>query len=482
MPHLPQAMRRLINLRGRDRMRRLILLCLSGLSLSAAVAVASPVIGHPAAVTWFAGAGHIRKASTRRSRKPQKRRPSPLNISRGRVASAATVAVLFGDQTIESGRASTFPGLAKAFPFTNSSSGSATSINVYLRNANQATTLIAGLYADNGGRPGALDAVGSLTSPKPGTWNSVPIRSTRITPGTYWVAVLPKGGTLSFRERAQSACTSQRSSGGHLVALPTSWAPGTTESGCPVSAYVDGTLTPSSTDSGGSSSTTTTATTTPDPITLPPVNTGAPTISGDAVDGDTLTSSNGSWADSPTSYTYQWQGCATSTLGLVCDDIVGATGSSYTLTKSDVGSAVRVVVTGANSAGSTSATSVETAVVTLPPAPANTAVPLVSGSAVLGQTLTTSNGSWSGSPTSYAYQWQDCNGSGGGCVSISGASSSSYALTSADVGHTIRAVVTATNDGGSNTASSAQTAVVTTPPPANTGAPTISGSAVQGQA
>jgi hypothetical protein len=98
-----------------------------------------------------------------------------------------------------------------------------------------------------------------------------------------------------------------------------------------------------------------------------------------------------------------------------------------------------------------------------PAAPANTVLPVVSGSAVEGETLSASNGSWSGSPTSYAYQWQDCNASGGGCASIASASASSYKLVAGDVGHTVRVVVTASNANGSTPASSAATAVVGPP-------------------
>jgi Glycosyl hydrolases family 18 len=96
-----------------------------------------------------------------------------------------------------------------------------------------------------------------------------------------------------------------------------------------------------------------------------------------------------------------------------------------------------------------------------PPAPSNTAVPVVSGTAQEGDTLTTSNGSWNGSPTSYSYKWEDCNSSGASCSAISGATSSTYVLAASDVGDTVRAVVTATNAGGSTPATSAQTAVVT---------------------
>ncbi len=108
-------------------------------------------------------------------------------------------------------------------------------------------------------------------------------------------------------------------------------------------------------------------------------------------------------------------------------------------------------------------------------APANTAPPAISGTAQQGQTLTTSPGSWSNSPASYAYQWQDCNTSGAGCTTITGASSSSYTLRASDVGHTVRASVSASNSAGSASASSAATATVVAPP-SGSGAGSTSGS------
>jgi hypothetical protein len=94
-------------------------------------------------------------------------------------------------------------------------------------------------------------------------------------------------------------------------------------------------------------------------------------------------------------------------------------------------------------------------------APTLTTPPTVSGSTVQGQALRASNGLWSGSPTSYAYQWKQCDSSGNNCTNIGGAKSSSHTLASNDVGRTLRAVVTATNNRGSNSATSAQTGAVT---------------------
>ena len=44
-----------------------------------------------------------------------------------------------------------------------------------------------------------------------------------------------------------------------------------------------------------------------------------------------------------------------------------------------------------------------------------------------GQTLSAGKGTWSGSPTSYAYQWAQCNTAGEGCSSIAGASAAMFA-------------------------------------------------------
>jgi hypothetical protein len=114
--------------------------------------------------------------------------------------------------------------------------------------------------------------------------------------------------------------------------------------------------------------------------------------------------------------------------------------------------------------------------------PANTTPPAISGTARSGSTLTTDNGTWSGTPTGYAYEWRRCDQSGNTCAAIAGATTQSYQVQQADVGSTLRAAVTATNADGSAQATSSSTAVVTasSSAPANTAAPTISGTAQAG--
>ena len=350
-----------------------------------------------------------------------------------------------------------------------------------------------------------------------------------------------------------------------------------------------------------------------------PVNTALPVISGTAQSGQTLTSSTGTWQNSPTSYGYQWSRC-----NPTCTAIGGATVASYQATDTDVGAKLQITVTASNSGGSTPATSAQTATVQSaptgsgtfgttsigassdpltmdrkrvnryqlpvaanvskltvylqptgtsgsqlftgliyadsngspgallgktnqitfkstqpagwidlffpapvaltagnywigmisgtssriaalrytsvthsraynndnyangannpfgtptfdselmsvyatystgaplppPPAPVNTALPVISGTAQSGQTLTTSTGSWQNSPTGYTYQWARCNPT---CTTIGSATAASYQATDTDVGTTLQVTVTASNAGGSTPATSAQTATI----------------------
>src|SRR5581483_10260936 len=116
-----------------------------------------------------------------------------------------------------------------------------------------------------------------------------------------------------------------------------------------------------------------------------PANTSAPTISGTPKEGSTLTANDGTWTNSPTSFTYQWQRCASD--GRACGDITGATTKTYVPTSGDVGHALRVVVTATNADGHASAVSDPTEPVASKGGPTNTVRPALSGSAVVGGTL-----------------------------------------------------------------------------------------------
>lgn len=191
-----------------------------------------------------------------------------------------------------------------------------------------------------------------------------------------------------------------------------------------------------------------------------PKNTSLPTISGKAVAGQTLTADQGKWdGTTPITYTYQWQRCPA---GGTCVDVKNATKQSYELTSDDVGNTVKVVVTAKNTAGSATAASDATAkVAAAAQAPKNAVPPSIKGSPVVGQTLTAQIGSWTGTaPITYGYQWLRCDQPGNTCGPISGATKSSYVLTTADAGHALRVLVGAKNSAGSLNVNSAATAVV----------------------
>lgn len=213
---------------------------------------------------------------------------------------------------------------------------------------------------------------------------------------------------------------------------------------------------------------------------LAPVNSVRPTIGGTAQVGNVLTVTQGQWSGSPT-ITDQWQDCDTSGLG--CKPTSAPTGTSYTVAQSDVGFTIAVLETATNSGGTATASSAPTVQIVAPPT--ELSAPSISGTPHQGSPLTESHGTWTGSPTSYSYQWKRC--SGFGCTAIPGATSQSYTPTADDLGATIAVTETASNAGGpSAPADSALTAVITTPagvvpPPASISAPTLSGTPEQGQ-
>ena len=224
---------------------------------------------------------------------------------------------------------------------------------------------------------------------------------------------------------------------------------------------------------------------------LPVIKT-APAISGTAKVPNSLTVTNGTWTGVPTSYAYQWFRCTTAitkaaaTAGSSCSTIGSATSASYALTNADVGKFIVARVSGVNVSGTASIHTASTAAVVaqfLPPV--NTVAPLITGSPVTASTLSVSTGTWTESPTSYAYKWFRCtatqvaaNAKPAACTEIAGETNTTYSPVTPDVARFVVASVTATNPGSSTTKWAASTTAIVAPSrPANTVAPTLTGTA-----
>ena len=214
--------------------------------------------------------------------------------------------------------------------------------------------------------------------------------------------------------------------------------------------------------------------------------TGAPAISGEARVGETLTATTDGIADadglSGATFAFQWVKSADGS----DTDIAGATGSSYTLTGSDVGAAIKVRASFTDDAGNSEAlTSAATAPVAARANASATGAPAISGTAQAGQTLTATTAGIADadglSGAAFAFQW--VRSAGGADTDIAGATGSSYTLTDADVGATIKVRVSFTDDAGhaEQLTSAATAAVQARPNSPATGAPTISGTVQAGE-
>jgi len=181
---------------------------------------------------------------------------------------------------------------------------------------------------------------------------------------------------------------------------------------------------------------------------IKPVNTTRPMISGTAAVGQTLTCSHGTWESFPAGYTYKWlrEGA----------EIPGALSNTYAVGVADESHSISCEVTATNSAGLSSPelSANSESVPVQSSLPTNTVPPEVAvrggGPALLGKTLSCSNGTWTGIPTpTFTYRWLRDG------VAIGGEESSIYVVTAADEGHSIFCEVTATNTAGGTSAVSA---------------------------
>ncbi len=191
----------------------------------------------------------------------------------------------------------------------------------------------------------------------------------------------------------------------------------------------------------------------------PPTLLAAPAISGIARDGELLTATTGSWTGTVTQHDFRWFRCDAAGQGC---QIVGADADTHLLASADVGATIRVEVTAVSAAGTATASSVPTGVVQAV-LPRNDQPPSISGVLSPGQVLTGGKGTWSGTtPITWSHQWLRCDPLGAGCTPIVGASSSRYLIGAADIGHSLRLEVKATNHAGSLVATTVSSGEVLT--------------------
>ena len=209
----------------------------------------------------------------------------------------------------------------------------------------------------------------------------------------------------------------------------------------------------------------------------PPSNVTLPSISGTAQVGKTLTASHGNWqGTAPIDYSFQWRVCDSN--GSNCSNIPKATDRVYVLASGAVGHTLRVLVTATNKYGANAASSRPSSIVRAAPsqAPRNTKEPSITGTARQGELLTAQTGSWTGTqPIQFSFRWRRCDNTGGNCTDT-GVSGQTYRLGTADVAHTLRVLVTASNPGGSSAAlSNASSPIQSNAPPPPPPPPSVAG-------
>ncbi len=200
----------------------------------------------------------------------------------------------------------------------------------------------------------------------------------------------------------------------------------------------------------------------------PPKSVTVPTIVGTPRAGTLLAAVSGRWGGGkPVGFSYAWHRCDAA--GRSCAPIGSATSPSYTPRAADVGHALLVRVSAAGPAGTVTASSTPTLAVassgsTGGTAPKARTLPAVTGITQVGEPITGTVGTWTGSPTSFTYQWQRCASNGTSCTGIEGAGGLTYTISPGDIGAVLSLTVTAVGKGGAGSATSAPTAIVTPAP------------------
>ena len=213
---------------------------------------------------------------------------------------------------------------------------------------------------------------------------------------------------------------------------------------------------------------------------------GAPVINGTAQVGESLTADTSDVEDGNgldrVQFRFQW----VSHDGSADTDIASATDPTYPLAASDEGKTIKVRVAFTDRGGyAESLTSGETATVAARPNSPATGAPAVTGTAQVGETLTSDTSGIADvdglTKVSYRYQWVASDGTSD--TDIPDATDSTYTLAAADEGRTVKVKVSFTDDAGNgetltSSATAAVDAALNTPA---TGAPAISGTTQVGE-
>jgi PKD repeat protein len=149
---------------------------------------------------------------------------------------------VMGDQTLEPWVDYRTQGIAEAFQTVPQKSGVVSQLQVYLDASSTATEVVAGIYKDNNGHPGALVAKGKLSTLKTGAWNLIPIPVASVTAAQpYWIAILGSKGQIGFRDRLGSGTSLMETSASKtLTSLPANWTGSLFKTNSAMSVYGNG--------------------------------------------------------------------------------------------------------------------------------------------------------------------------------------------------------------------------------------------------
>jgi hypothetical protein len=193
-----------------------------------------------------------------------------------------------------------------------------------------------------------------------------------------------------------------------------------------------------------------------------PAPTVAPSVTGAAVVGRQLAAQTGVWQGvGSIAFGYTWFRC--DPMGAHCKAIPGATQAVYTLGAQDTGRTIGLMLTGTDSVGKSTSYATLVGPVAAAKSPLTpVTTPTIVGTARVAGSLTVDQGQWSTTPGSYSYSWLRCNTNVRLCVSIPGATRTTYVPVAADAGHTIVVEVTASAGSTSQAALTAATAPIVT--------------------